>query len=181
MAGALNTFYSRRGFILLNKKVSHGHRTLSHILTDLQGTPVQDAFRRGLGHAIQWYDNLQLQMEQNVDQAVLNADKACQDLKWNQAIPEATQNLATIPIPAATSIPAAMLISATMPIPATTPTSATTPFPSPTQLTQAILKPLPLTSPTKPPLLTPGQCARILQQRCPACFGGLLFGRLPAR
>ncbi|CAA7265927.1 unnamed protein product [Cyclocybe aegerita] len=42
MASALNSFYTKRGFVLLNA----------------QGGPAQDGFRRGLGYAIQWYDGL---------------------------------------------------------------------------------------------------------------------------
>ncbi|KAG6810053.1 hypothetical protein H0H92_013548 [Tricholoma furcatifolium] len=58
LASALNIFYGRRGFIL----------------TDNKGSPIQDAFRRGLGYAAQWYDNLQLYVEQALDKSILDAD-----------------------------------------------------------------------------------------------------------
>ncbi|KAG6905287.1 hypothetical protein DXG01_003674 [Tephrocybe rancida] len=58
MANTLNTFYEWRGFILLNKK----------------GTPIQDAFRRGLGYMAQWYDNLVLCLEKCVEDVIVKAD-----------------------------------------------------------------------------------------------------------
>ncbi|KAG6899356.1 hypothetical protein C0993_010997 [Termitomyces sp. T159_Od127] len=86
-----------------------------------RGAPVQDAFRRGLGYAAQWYDNLQIRMEERIEAAVFNADKQLQRSK--------------------------IYIS-------------------------------PMTLAAQPPTqLTPGECARSLRQRCPACFGGDLFGR----
>ncbi|KAG6827850.1 hypothetical protein H0H92_010266 [Tricholoma furcatifolium] len=90
-----------------------------------QGSPIQDAFRRGLGYAAQWYDNLQIRVEQEVDAAVLGADIRIQQSR---------------------------LVGS----------ASTGPSES---------------APQHTPLLHPGECAWILQQRCPCCFGGELFGR----
>ncbi|KAG6893224.1 hypothetical protein C0992_010832 [Termitomyces sp. T32_za158] len=115
MASALNTFYTRRGFVLLNKK----------------GAPIQDAFRRGLGYAAQWYDNLQIRLAHHVEATILKSDTQIQEQK-DLFHPTAPSEL--IPHPVSIDTP-------------------------------------------HPPSLTPGECARLLQQRCPACFGGNLFGR----
>jgi hypothetical protein len=50
---------------------------------------------------------------------------------------------------------------------------------TPAHLSEPLATPPPEVEPppSKPPILTPGQCARILQQRCPACFSGQSFGR----
>ncbi|KAG6834011.1 hypothetical protein H0H93_012582 [Arthromyces matolae] len=60
MAQALNTLYARRGFIITDKK----------------GNPIRDAFWRGLGYAVQWYDNLQLRLEQRLEAAIVEAHAA---------------------------------------------------------------------------------------------------------
>ncbi|KAI9062699.1 hypothetical protein FKP32DRAFT_1573466 [Trametes sanguinea] len=57
LAGALKTFYQRRGFPL----------TFSLII---QGEPVQDPFRRGMSNAIQWYDHLRQKHEALVEHAI---------------------------------------------------------------------------------------------------------------
>jgi hypothetical protein len=80
---------------------------------------VKDAFRRGLGYAVQWHNNLQWLLQQRVDIAIEMSDTYLQTVHKEQDAP-----------------------------------------PSPQSGQQR-----------------PGQCARILQQRCPACFGGDLFGR----
>ncbi|KAG6823644.1 hypothetical protein H0H92_009575, partial [Tricholoma furcatifolium] len=90
-----------------------------------QGSPIQDAFRRGLGYAAQWYDNLQMRVEQEVDAAVLNADVRIQQ----------------------------------------------------SQLAASASNDPPKSVPQSTPSLHPGECAWVLQQRCPCCFGGGLFGR----
>ncbi|KAI0628590.1 hypothetical protein C8Q77DRAFT_1067705 [Trametes polyzona] len=54
LAGALKTMYVRRGFPILNE----------------QGEPIQDPFRRGIGHAVQWYDQLRSRPELMVENAL---------------------------------------------------------------------------------------------------------------
>ncbi|KAG6890858.1 hypothetical protein C0992_012244 [Termitomyces sp. T32_za158] len=126
MASALNTFYARRGFVLLNKK----------------GAPIQDAFRRGLGYAAQWYDNLQICLEQQVEAAVVKSDTRLQEYKDNKS--DRSVNL--VIYRAQCAMPQT---PGSLDLPASKPSAS----------------------------LTPGECARILQRRCPACFGGKLFGR----
>ncbi|KAG6824273.1 hypothetical protein H0H92_007384 [Tricholoma furcatifolium] len=92
LSQALNSYYRRRGFTLSNQK----------------GQPIQDAFRRGLGYAMQWYDKLQISIEDQIEAAIVAADSTAREAKE----------------------------------------------PGP-----------------------PTECSRILQRRCPACFGGNQFGR----
>ncbi|KAF9469487.1 hypothetical protein BDZ94DRAFT_692 [Collybia nuda] len=111
LASALNTFYKRRGFVPINHK----------------GEPMPDAFRRGLGYAVQWYDNLKTSLSKRVEKAVQIADALVQEF----------------------NCPPDSAVSA----PPEAPSSEGLPG------------------------LTRGECARILVQRCPACFGGTWFGR----
>jgi hypothetical protein len=118
MAAALHSFYSRRGFHMLNSKVSKIKMSrLCISLTSLKGELVRDAFRRSLGYAIQWHDSLRLSVQREVDTAIELSDKVIQ-------CHQQTVSVTTIPT-----------------------------------------------------TLSPGQCARVLQQRCPCCFGGTIFGR----
>ncbi|GLB45913.1 hypothetical protein LshimejAT787_3800020 [Lyophyllum shimeji] len=177
MASALNTFYTRRGFVLLNKK----------------GIPVQDAFRRGLGHAIQWYNNLQIRVEQQVEAALVDADNRIQQAKAARI----TSQTPTTPIAAPPSTsphpPPPMIPPVIAPAPPLlqlepldhsvsqhfAPTHSPERLPSVRSPPATSQPSTPLRAPLgKPAPLTPGQCARILQQRCPACFGGTHFGRL---
>ncbi|KAG6914811.1 hypothetical protein DXG01_015201 [Tephrocybe rancida] len=124
MASVLNTFYEWRGFILLNKK----------------GAPIQDAFRRGLGYAAQWYDNLVLRLEKCVDDAVVGADTQI------RASDPVDVEHGPFPLSAALDI-----------VPPSVSTSH-----QPSEIARE---------------LTLGECGRLLQQRCPACFGDRLFGQ----
>ncbi|KAG1859743.1 hypothetical protein F4604DRAFT_1930462 [Suillus subluteus] len=54
LASTLRTHYSRRGFQV----------------TDSRGGIIHEPFRRGLGHAVQWYDVLQVKIEQQADVAL---------------------------------------------------------------------------------------------------------------
>ncbi|KAH0580597.1 hypothetical protein H2248_002089 [Termitomyces sp. 'cryptogamus'] len=133
MASALNLFYARRGFVVLNK----------------QGWPVEEPFHRGLGYAAQWYDDLQIWLEQHVDGALLDADSHVRDENFFSSSLTMTQN----------SSDDGLCFSDTS--------------------SQAgVHHPPPLinTSPSNRALF-PGECARVLQHRCPACFGGNLFSR----
>ena len=81
-AHALNTFYGRRGFIHCNSKVFLQSLRYSYCSTDLnQGEVVQDAFRRGFGHAVQWYDSLQVRIEHQLEGAILAGDATIRDCK----------------------------------------------------------------------------------------------------
>ncbi|KAI0703077.1 hypothetical protein C8Q76DRAFT_801927 [Earliella scabrosa] len=83
LAGALKTLYQRRGFPILNEK----------------GEPVRDPFRRGLGHAVQWYDCLRGRVDNLVESAMdesieaINCRKGMLRLiitKRTQAVPSST-------------------------------------------------------------------------------------------
>ncbi|KAI0630987.1 hypothetical protein C8Q77DRAFT_1130469 [Trametes polyzona] len=71
LAGALKSIYVRRGFPILNDK----------------GEPVQDPFRRGLGSAVQWYDQLRNLPEAMVDCAL---DESLQIIYADQQAPADT-------------------------------------------------------------------------------------------
>jgi hypothetical protein len=85
-----------------------------------------DAFQRGLGYAVQWYDNLRTHLSKCVDVAISMANGYIQALNCSQD---------------------------------SEPTTHEAP------------------SSERPSGLTRGECARVLIERCPACFGGSWFGR----
>ncbi|KAG6884437.1 hypothetical protein C0992_006324, partial [Termitomyces sp. T32_za158] len=62
------------------------------------GKPVQDAFRRGLGYAAQWYEVLQIRLEQQVDAAVLDADICIQSSKIVTLTPSTPSLSALFPL-----------------------------------------------------------------------------------
>ncbi|KAG6816073.1 hypothetical protein H0H93_008564, partial [Arthromyces matolae] len=110
---------------------------------------MRDPFRKGLGYAIQWYDNLKVRIEERVEAAIVAADEELESAK----VPDKPK-----PIP-----------------------SDGLPDSSPPKVPD---KPKPIPSdglpdsspqPTSSDPLT--ECARILRQRCPACFGGTNFGK----
>ncbi|KAG6849270.1 hypothetical protein H0H93_009877 [Arthromyces matolae] len=121
LASALTSFYLSRGFVPCNQK----------------NKPMRDPFRKGLGYAIQWYDNLQVLVEEQVEAAIVSAD---QDLQDSKSLP--SQSEPVQPKNAHCLRPDAEKPSSQ-----------------------------PETSGLKE------ECARILQRRCPACFGGTVFGR----
>lgn len=99
--------------------------TYGHLLIAPQGQVIQEPFRRGLGQAVQWYDILQNEVEQQTEAAVQISRERVYEARRPQCNQEA---------------------------------NTTTPKPTTTSLLR-------------------GQCASILMQRCPACFGGVSFGR----
>ncbi|RDB30958.1 hypothetical protein Hypma_000078 [Hypsizygus marmoreus] len=182
MAAALNTFYAQRGYIWLNAKGKH----------------VQDAFRRALGYAIQWYDNLQIQIEERIDTALVHAEHQIQQhtlvadepnsLAPLPSAPETsptTSDIAPIqnPTVSPTSSPITPTQNSTVPPPSTrgsAPDEASSATGAPPNPHHSVphAKDLPRRRTPQSTLdLTPGECARILQQRCPACFGGTHHGR----
>ncbi|KAG1867477.1 hypothetical protein C8R48DRAFT_771969 [Suillus tomentosus] len=100
LASALRTHYSRRGFQV----------------TDSRGDIVHEPFCRGLGHAVQWYDVLQVEIERQADAALQKSRDLVATRFQRPELP-------------------------------------------------------------RPDGLQYGRCAPLLVQRCPACFGGGLFGR----
>ena len=115
-----------------------------HLLTRLQGETIKDPFRRGLGLAILWHDNLQQLIEKKLDAIIELSD---QNVQAHLQSPE--NNQSSLPLD---------------------------PPPTLTLNTCGHTHPH-APEHTLPSTLTPEQCARILRQRCLACFGGILFGR----
>jgi hypothetical protein len=72
LASALKTHYSRRGFVMTDTQVSNTcHPYLyNKANSSSQGEIIQEPFRRGLGHAVQWYDVLQVEIERQVEGAL---------------------------------------------------------------------------------------------------------------
>ncbi|KAG6836659.1 hypothetical protein H0H93_005329 [Arthromyces matolae] len=127
LASALTSFYLSRGFVPCNQK----------------NKPMRDPFRKGLGYAIQWYDNLQVMVEEQVEAAIVSADQKLQDSKSlpSQSGPVQPQN--------------AHCLRPDLEKPSSQPETPEKPEGSGLK----------------------EECARILQRRCPACFGGTVFGR----
>ncbi|TDL19236.1 hypothetical protein BD410DRAFT_900284 [Rickenella mellea] len=75
VAAALRDFYISRGYRLVDKK----------------GKPIDDPFRRGLGHAIQWYDCLRLRIDAVIEETL------------NQARVRAKTNPVSFPVPSRTA------------------------------------------------------------------------------
>ncbi|RDB19001.1 hypothetical protein Hypma_014420 [Hypsizygus marmoreus] len=169
MAAVLNNFYTRRGYIMLNRK----------------GERIQEPFRRGLGYAIQWYDNLQIHVEQRINDALLHAEDQIQSHDKSDGV---EHNQTTQPPLTPPTTPSR---NPTIALPAGSSPSATSPTVPPVDSSAAPPAPqaCPPANPQSPPKassapaykssaqLSPGKCARILQQRCPACFAGTRYGR----
>ncbi|KIJ59524.1 hypothetical protein HYDPIDRAFT_100539, partial [Hydnomerulius pinastri MD-312] len=121
---------------------------------------VQDPFRCGLGFAVQWYDVLQVQVEYKLETAI----QACRDRIKSFKIPSASPHHPMPHTPDQQSF-------TPNPQRLVTPSHPAPPFPLPASDAGSNHS-LQLTS-----SLTPGSCAPILVQRCPACFGGTTFGQ----
>jgi hypothetical protein len=70
LASALKTHYSRRGFVMTDARVSNLYCLFIMADVLLKGEIIQEPFRRGLGHAVQWFDILQVEIERQVEEAV---------------------------------------------------------------------------------------------------------------
>jgi hypothetical protein len=133
---------------------------------------VQDAFRRGIGHAVQWYDILQVRLDQQLEAAIVAADTAVDHLKAaplmpsfdglplsNQVIHEVHPNGNAIHHSEETPLP-----------PSISHEELTS---HPNQSTHESNSGGDHPIPTPPPK----ECSRILQRRCPTCFALDEFGR----
>lgn len=81
LATALNNFYIRRGFFLVNKQESVGYLFIWKISRPLciefiQNQRYKDPFRRSLGYAIQWFDVMRVEIENRVQSSLSVADHA---------------------------------------------------------------------------------------------------------
>ncbi|KAG2008989.1 hypothetical protein CC2G_014365 [Coprinopsis cinerea AmutBmut pab1-1] len=108
---ACKTYYQRRGFLHLSD----------------QGEVVEDAWRRSIASAMKWYENIQDEIQQAVDDALREADEKIQAHRWEKQ-QQTSQNLQAIHQPRLYEEHEG------------------------TQERQ--------------------ECDRVLQQVCPACFGG---------
>ncbi|OSD03347.1 hypothetical protein PYCCODRAFT_1477197 [Trametes coccinea BRFM310] len=229
LAGALKTFYERRGFPVLDSK----------------GEPVRDPFRRGLSNAIQWYDQLRRRHDSMLELAIDNCMELVEERLSKRAAvgtvanpsekpAEADMYAMEVSTPHVTgreesmgTHPGSMPITPTPPLHGSTtmqaqqlqpsseqrphePTSETVSYRSRENSSKAPFGDTrdwqkALANPSNPSLstapapstdhdlltqatiqsalsstertLVPGRCHRILQKRCPACFGGTRFGR----
>ncbi|PPR04186.1 hypothetical protein CVT24_010769 [Panaeolus cyanescens] len=80
LALALNSFYSRRGFELLNK---------------ISGEKIKEPFRKSLGYASQWLDVLRLKIEERTTAAMLEADKKAKASSYFAELTPSTTSWAT--------------------------------------------------------------------------------------
>ncbi|KAH6887237.1 hypothetical protein BKA70DRAFT_1122619 [Coprinopsis sp. MPI-PUGE-AT-0042] len=116
-----------------------------------------EPFRKGLGYAMQWYDMLLVEVEHQKEQALL---RALANIKSRSVQDNPGAVNSSPEYPSAT----------TDPLSPVSPTTTTDPSP-----------PIPPTAAKAPTSisgnLSPGECARFLQQLCPLCFGGDTYGR----
>jgi len=90
LASTLHSHYVHRGFHYHNSKVGDSSSLCGIYHTyHVQGEVVKDPFHRGIGHAIQWYDNLQGQLNDIVNQALKAADETIAAIKLTRFEPSA--------------------------------------------------------------------------------------------
>jgi len=153
LSRALQAFYVHRGYVLTNIFVRIVNRIFLKFYSSLfQGETLRDGLRRSLANAVQWYDNLRLRVEDQLDVAIKTAAQALASKKSIDSKPSAISRS----VEAATTPPAIGDPSIHQ--------SKTTPY------TNADIS-------HENGSLRPGECAHLLRQRCPACFGGGLYGR----
>lgn len=124
---------------------------------------VQDAFRRGIGHAVQWFDVLQVRLDQQLEAAIVAADAA-------------VRHLNAIPL----TPPLSNLLTHESPLHGDAIRHS-----EDTHLTPSIIHEELASHPNQFQESDPGcdptpplkECSRILQRRCPTCFGLDAFGR----
>lgn len=163
----------RRGYRILNAKASLSYRYMVSKSNCLQGDTVQDPFRRSLGHAIQWYDCLRLDVDKQIEEVLALCEQECQDtLKLDEdsdpMLNPGTETSYMISFPAMPSTPHTQRLEKVQVLstprhPRTVP--ACPPGPPDTPGSKAGVH------------LTHGSCHQFLRRLCPACFGGTLFGR----
>ena len=143
---------------------------------------MKDAFRRGLSSAVQWHDCLQVKVRGHLD---LGLEECLQRVeKTSLEIPQSFPSSSPLSskLPCTTS-------SASVELPSTpgSPSLAQTLSPTATpKLSPSLgVSPASLSSHAEVVAearlvsgdLQPGECDAILQNLCPACFGGKQYGR----
>lgn len=138
--------------------------------TTYQGETIQEPFRRGLGHAIQWYDCLRLEIDKQIEDVLTACDNECKGALGN------LDDLAEV-----AGGQTSLLMSF--------PSAPSTPHAKRQIKVQELHTPLSIRpsdaramhSPEKPDSmgtqLEHGICHRYLRQLCPACFAGNMHGR----
>ncbi|KAH6893817.1 hypothetical protein BKA70DRAFT_1534649 [Coprinopsis sp. MPI-PUGE-AT-0042] len=125
-------------------------------LYNIDDKNIIEPFRKGLGYAMQWYDMLLVEVEHQKEQALL---RALANIKSRSVQDNPGAVNSSPEYPSAT----------TDPLSPVSPTTTTDPSP-----------PIPPTAAKAPTSisgnLSPGECARFLQQLCPLCFGGDTYG-----
>jgi len=176
LASALHSHYSRRGFHYRNSTVGDSSSLCGiYHAYHVQGEVVKDPFRRGIGNAVQWYDNLQGQLNDIVDQALKATDETITAIKLAQFQPSATQK------PSRLSPSSDVQPQPSPQLSRPSPSSGVQSQPSP--ISQSSY-PSPCSGvglEDTPPVTAPKprtECDRLLQQHCPACFAGTSFGRV---
>jgi CxC1 like cysteine cluster associated with KDZ transposases len=161
LAAALHSFYTRRGFPIIDKNVSTS-ATLIYCVhqSDHKGEPIRDAFRRSLGTASQWYDCLRLRVEQQVEDAIVAASEQLQ-----QTTVQRSELGVSIP-----------LVDVEGPSPGHQGTISFVPVADNTNYRLSD-KPSVPPPPSDLATLPTIRCSRLLQQRCPSCFSGVVFGQ----
>ena len=176
LASALHSHYAHRGFHYRNSRVGDSSSLCGiYHAYHVQGEVVKDPFRRGIGNAVQWYDNLQAQLNDIVDQALKTTDETIEAIKLAQFEPSA--------IPTATYLSPSFDVQP-QPSPQLSrpsPSSGVQSQPSPLSQSSYPASPSGARLGSTPPVSAPKprtECDRLLQQRCPACFAGISFGRV---
>lgn len=136
--------------------------TTYRTLTSLQGSAVQEPFRRSLGHAIQWFDVLQVELDRNLEsilsQCRRRITQQASDSSREVSQAPSSQNL--------TSTPADVRSTSDDDVPAEADRSCDQDVSARSQIPAGDAENLPSII-----------CDDQLVQRCPACFGGTTFAR----
>ena len=144
---------------MVNKDVCSALSLHVTLLTETQGTAIQEPFRCSLRSVVQWYDVLQVKVDQRIKASL----QVCCDCIRNIKVASLIMPTSAPPTPVWHSqfmtlhCPSSMIRSQGIP-PTLATASSSSEFISSNQS------------------LTPGCCASILIQHCPVCFGGDMFG-----
>ena len=115
---------------------------------------MKDPFRGGIGNAVQWYDNLQGQLNDIADQALKAADETITAIKLAGSQPS--------PPPHPHPSPGVRLEDSSIPQ-----------LSRPHASSGVSMEDTSTATASKPRI----ECDRLLQQRCPACFAAASSGR----
>ncbi|KAJ7588794.1 hypothetical protein C8J56DRAFT_1049722 [Mycena floridula] len=154
MSSAMHVFYQHRGFPFLS----------------MNGTLCLDPFRKSLTSAVQWFDCLGIQVADRVAEVV---DLSAQFIDQHTASDNSVETL-----PGASG-PSNSNATFNRPNIEADPGHPQPDIQFVNQFGGTVHARVQLTTAADPPqaIPTPGECHQILQDLCPACFGGRLYGR----